>query len=168
MLLFGRLVVGLGVGVASMIIPVYISEVAPKSLRGQLTTLNTFTITFGQVIAYVINIIYAEKPSGWRYMFGIGAIPAIIQLIVMPFMPESPRRMVANNDLARAKQTYQRIYGPTVTEQFIDREIESIQEDMLQSSLGSYNDFLNHQHMKPLLIGTMHLLSHLVKLTLIT
>lgn len=154
MLLIGRLVVGLGVGIASMIIPVYISEVAPKGIRGQLTTLNTFTITFGQVIAYVVNIIYAEKPSGWRYMFGIGAIPAIIQLIVMPFMPESPRRMVANNDLDRAKQTLQRIYGPSVSEQFINHEIESIQEDMLQSSLGSYKDFVCYQHMKPLLIGT--------------
>lgn len=176
-LLLGRLVVGLGVGIASMIIPVYISkcitnehdfcisklnifsckkgEVAPKSFRGQLATLNTLVITFGQVIAYVVNIIYAQKPSGWRYMFGIGAIPAIIQLMIMPFMPESPRRMVAMNDLAKAKQTLQRIYGSTVSDRFIDREIETIQEDMLQSNLGTYKDFLLRQNLKPLLIGKL-------------
>ncbi|KAK4514541.1 uncharacterized protein ATC70_002139 [Mucor velutinosus] len=154
-LLSGRLVVGLGVGSASMIIPVYISEVAPKSFRGQLATLNTLVITFGQVMAYVVNIAYAQKPSGWRYMFGVGAIPAIIQLIIMPFMPESPRRMVAINNLAEAKQTLQRIYGSSVSDRFIDQEIETIQEDMLQSSLGTYRDFLLRQNLKPLLIACM-------------
>lgn len=152
-LLLGRLVVGLGVGIASMIIPVYISEVAPKSFRGRLATLNTLVITFGQVMAYVVNIIYSETKGGWRYMFGIGAIPAIIQLIIMPFMPESPRRMVAQNKLALAKSTLQRIYGPTVSDQFINNEIETIQEDMLQSNQGTYRDFLQRQNMKPLLIA---------------
>ncbi|KAL7315678.1 hypothetical protein PS15m_004864 [Mucor circinelloides] len=154
-LLSGRLVVGLGVGIASMIIPVYISEVAPKSFRGQLATLNTLVITFGQVMAYVVNIVYSQKPSGWRYMFGVGAIPAIIQLVIMPFMPESPRRMVATNNLAEAKRTLQKIYGASVSDRFIDQEIETIQEDMLQSSLGTYRDFLLRQNLKPLLIACM-------------
>ncbi|EPB89902.1 hypothetical protein HMPREF1544_03285 [Mucor circinelloides 1006PhL] len=154
-LLSGRLVVGLGVGIASMIIPVYISEVAPKSFRGQLATLNTLVITFGQVMAYVVNIVYSQKPSGWRYMFGVGAIPAIIQLVIMPFMPESPRRMVATNNLAEAKRTLQKIYGSSVSDRFIDQEIETIQEDMLQSSLGAYRDFLLRQNLKPLLIACM-------------
>lgn len=126
---------------------------APKSFRGRLATLNTLVITFGQVIAYVVNIIYSESPGGWRYMFGIGAIPAIIQLFIMPFMPESPRRMVAQNQLALAKRTLQKIYGPTVSDQFITHEIETIQEDMLQSNLGTYKDFLMRQSLKPLLIA---------------
>ncbi|KAI7896799.1 general substrate transporter [Mucor mucedo] len=152
-LVLGRLIVGLGVGIASMIIPVYISEVAPKSFRGRLATLNTLVITFGQVMAYVVNIIYSETEGGWRYMFGIGAVPAIIQLIIMPFMPESPRRMVAQNKLALAKLTLQRIYGTTVSDEFINNEIETIQEDMHQSSQGTYRDFLKRQNMKPLLIA---------------
>ncbi|KAI8048432.1 general substrate transporter [Thamnidium elegans] len=153
MLLVGRLVVGFGVGIASMIIPVYVSEVAPKSFRGQLATLNTLVITFGQVMAYVVNIIYSETESGWRYMFGIGAIPAIIQLIIMPFMPESPRFMIAKNEIAHAKSTLQKIYGPTVSDQFIDHEIETIQQDMLQAKRGTYRDFLEAQNLKPLLIA---------------
>jgi SP family myo-inositol transporter-like MFS transporter 13 len=153
MLLIGRLVVGLGVGIASMIIPVYVSEVAPKQVRGRLATLNTFVITFGQVMAYIVNIIFSETPSGWRYMFGVGAIPAIIQLIVMPFMPESPRRMVAQNQLSLAKLTLQKIYGHSASDEFINHEIETIQEDMLQSSLGNWHDFLKHQNLQPLFIG---------------
>lgn len=104
-------------------------------------------------MAYVVNIVYSQKPNGWRYMFGVGAIPAIIQLVIMPFMPESPRRMVATNNLAEAKRTLQKIYGASVSDRFIDQEIETIQEDMLQSSLGTYRDFLLRQNLKPLLIG---------------
>ena len=152
-LLLGRLIVGLGVGIASMIIPVYVSEVAPKDYRGRLATLNTLAITAGQVIAYIVNIVYSNTRGGWRYMFGIGAIPAVIQLILMPFMPESPRCMVVKNELALAKTTLQKIYGSSVSAHFIDREIETIQEDLLLSNLGTYQDFLKPQNMKPLLIG---------------
>jgi SP family myo-inositol transporter-like MFS transporter 13 len=110
-------------------------------------------ITFGQVIAYIINIIYAEKHNGWRYMFGIGAIPAIVQLVIMPFMPESPRYMVAVNHIGDAKYTLQKIYGRSVSDDFINQEVDHIQEDMLQSSKGTYYDFLKKQNLKPLLIG---------------
>ncbi|KAI7900852.1 general substrate transporter [Cokeromyces recurvatus] len=155
MLLIGRLIVGLGVGIASMITPVYISEISPKSLRGHLATINTFVITFGQVFAYIVNIIYSKKDNGWRYMFGIGAIPAIIQLIMMPFMPESPRRMIAENKLVDAKEILQKIYGSSVSEQFIDYEIENIQKNMLQNDFGSYRSFLEYHNLKPLLIACM-------------
>lgn len=100
-----------------------------------------------------MNIVYAEKPSGWRYMFGIGAIPAIVQLMVMPFMPESPRYMVATNRISNAKHTLHKIYGGSVSDEFINLEVEHIQEDMLQNSKGTYRDFLNKQNLKPLLIG---------------
>ncbi|KAI9481178.1 MAG: general substrate transporter [Benjaminiella poitrasii] len=155
LLLIGRLIVGLGVGIASMITPVYISEIAPKSFRGRLTTLNTFVITFGQVVAYMVNIIYSKKINGWRYMFGIGAVPALIQLIIMPFMPESPRKMVAKNNLADAKKTLQKIYGTSVSDQFIDYEIENIQKDMSLNDIGSYRNFLEYHNLKPLLIACM-------------
>ncbi|RCH85185.1 myo-inositol transporter [Rhizopus stolonifer] len=155
MLLLGRLVVGLGVGMASMIIPVYISEVAPKNFRGRLSTLNTFTVTFGQVMAYIINLIFAQTKGGWRYMFGLGALPALIQLIIMPFMPESPRRMVVVGDIEMAKHTLQKIYGCSVTDEFISREIEAIQQDMQHTSLGNYRDFLKPENFKPLRIACM-------------
>ncbi|KAI8889435.1 general substrate transporter [Backusella circina FSU 941] len=152
-LLSGRLVVGLGVGIASMVVPVYVSEMAPKDIRGRLTTLNTLTITAGQVIAYIVNIIYSETVNGWRYMFGIGAIPAIIQLVVMPFMPESPRRLVAQGQLTEARTVLKKIYGGGTSNEFIEQEIESIQEDMYTSSQGHYGDLLKPQNLKPLAIA---------------
>ncbi|CEG63661.1 hypothetical protein RMATCC62417_00772 [Rhizopus microsporus] len=155
MLLLGRLIVGVGVGTASMIIPVYISEVAPKDFRGRLATLNTLIVTFGQVVAYIVNMVFAQTEGGWRYMFGIGALPAAIQLVIMPFMPESPRRMVLTNDIMAAKQTLQKIYGQHVSEAFINREIEAIQEDMQNSSLGTYQDFKRPENLKPLMIACL-------------
>ncbi|KAI8050641.1 general substrate transporter [Gilbertella persicaria] len=153
-LLLGRWVVGLGVGIASMVIPVYISEVAPKSFRGQLATLNTLVITFGQVIAYLVNIVYADKKSGWRYMFGLGAIPALFQLGFMPFLPESPRRNIACRDVVAAKHTLRKIYGPYVSDEFLNNEIKTIQDDL--SGQGTYHDlFFKHQNLKPLLIACL-------------
>ncbi|RCH99340.1 myo-inositol transporter, partial [Rhizopus stolonifer] len=154
-LLSGRFVVGLGVGMASMIIPVYISEISPKNFRGRLSALNNIIITFGQVVAYVINLTFAQTEGGWRYMFGIGALPAIAQLLIMPFMPESPRQLVVNHQIGAAKHTFQKIYGSSISNEFLDREIKAIQQDMENTSLGRYRDFLKPRNFRPLLIACL-------------
>lgn len=152
-LLFGRIVVGLGVGMASMIVPVYVSELAPKHIRGRLTTLNTLVITFGQVVAYVMNIAFARVDNGWRYMFGIAGIPALFQFIIMPFLPESPRRLVAIGKFDEAKSAIRKIYGDSVTETFIDREIKMVDDDIHACRSGSFRDFLHRDNFMPLIIG---------------
>jgi SP family myo-inositol transporter-like MFS transporter 13 len=152
-LLFGRVVVGIAVGIASMIVPVYVSELAPKRIRGRLTTLNTLVITFGQVIAYVMNIAFARVPNGWRYMFGVAGIPALFQFIIMPFLPESPRRLIAIGKLDQAKSALRKIYGDSVTETFIDREIKMIDDDIHACRSGSFRDFLHRDNFMPLVIG---------------
>lgn len=60
---------------------VIIGELSPRHIRGRLTTLNTLVVTFGQVIAYVINIAFSNVNEGWRYMFGLAGIPALFQLV---------------------------------------------------------------------------------------
>src|ERR1041384_4039436 len=68
--IIGRLIIGVGVGLASMVVPIYISEISPRFHRGRLVTLNVLFITGGQVIAYLIGIVFVEF-GGWRWMFGI-------------------------------------------------------------------------------------------------
>lgn len=153
LLLFGRVVIGLGVGIASMIVPVYVSELSPKHIRGRLTTLNTLVITFGQVIAYVINIAFANVPNGWRYMFGIAGIPALIQFIIMPFLPESPRRLIAIGKHEEAKKAIRKVYGDSVTDLYIEREIKIIDDDIHACRSGSFKDFLHRDNFMPLIIG---------------
>jgi SP family myo-inositol transporter-like MFS transporter 13 len=152
-LLFGRVIVGLGVGIASMIVPVYVSELSPKHIRGRLNTLNTLVLTFGQVMAYVMNIVFATVPNGWRYMFGIAGIPALLQFIIMPFLPESPRRLIAIGKFDEAKRAIRKVYGDSVTDVFIDREIKMIDDDIHACRSGTFKDFLHKDNFMPLIIG---------------
>ncbi|KAJ3596637.1 hypothetical protein NHX12_003041 [Muraenolepis orangiensis] len=88
-LLLGRVVVGLGIGVASMTVPVYIAEVSPPHLRGQLVTVNQLFITGGQLVASLVDGLFSYMESnGWRYMLGLSVVPALVQLAGFLFLPE--------------------------------------------------------------------------------
>ncbi|KAB8223459.1 general substrate transporter [Aspergillus novoparasiticus] len=107
----GRVIVGFGVGSAAMVVPLYIAEVAPAKARGRLIGLNNMSITGGQVISYAIGAAFANVNHGWRYMVGLGALPALILAALMPFCPESPRHLVYNHRQEEARAVLRRIYG---------------------------------------------------------
>ncbi|KAE8153509.1 general substrate transporter [Aspergillus avenaceus] len=107
----GRVVVGFGVGSAAMVVPLYIAEVAPAKARGRLIGLNNMSITGGQVISYAIGAAFANVNHGWRYMVGLGALPALILATLMPFCPESPRHLVYHHRQEEALEVLRRIYG---------------------------------------------------------
>ncbi|KAL1684416.1 Myo-inositol transporter 1, partial [Schizophyllum commune] len=85
----GRFVIGVGVGLASSIAPLYIQELSPTRQRGRMVVLNVAILTLGQVIAYGIDAGFANVSGGWRWMVGLGAVPAGIQLFLLYFLPES-------------------------------------------------------------------------------
>lgn len=87
-LMAGRVIVGLGVGSAAQIVPVYLAEVAPKQIRGKLIAFNTAMITIGQVFSVIL--VFLIQPN-WRLMLGLAGVPSTIQFIGMLCMPESPR-----------------------------------------------------------------------------
>ncbi|CAM2098544.1 proton myo-inositol cotransporter [Caretta caretta] len=126
-LLGGRIVVGLGIGVASMTVPVYIAEVAPPHLRGRLVTINTLFITGGQFFASVVDgaFSYLSK-DGWRYMLGLSAVPAIIQFFGFLFLPESPRWLIQKGQTQKARRILSQIRG----NQTIDEEYDSIKNNI--------------------------------------
>ncbi|MCP4711899.1 MAG: MFS transporter, partial [Planctomycetes bacterium] len=93
-----RIIGGVGVGIASMLSPLYIAEVAPARLRGRLVTLNQFTIVFGMLVVYFVNALVASMGDeawniamGWRWMFGSEVLPAVLFMVLLLFVPESPR-----------------------------------------------------------------------------
>ncbi|EME50084.1 hypothetical protein DOTSEDRAFT_68817 [Dothistroma septosporum NZE10] len=106
----GRLIVGFGVGSAAMVVPLYIAEIAPTKVRGRLIGLNNMSITGGQVISYGIGAAFAHVPNGWRYMVGLGAIPAIALAVMLPFCPESPRQLIFHGRIAEAEVVIRKIY----------------------------------------------------------
>jgi SP family myo-inositol transporter-like MFS transporter 13 len=88
MLIFGRFIVGFGIGMASMIVPIYLAEAAPPNHRGAVVGTNIFFVTSGQLIAYCVCLACG---SNWRLMLGISGVPAAIQLVGMLALEESPR-----------------------------------------------------------------------------
>ncbi|KAJ5295235.1 Myo-inositol transporter [Penicillium antarcticum] len=92
----GRLVVGLGVGSAAMIIPLYISELAPARFRGRMIVFDNLCMAGGQLVSYALGAGFTPVEHGWRYMIALGALPAILLAVLMPRCPESPRQLVSH------------------------------------------------------------------------
>ncbi|WP_051831221.1 sugar porter family MFS transporter [Streptomyces violens] len=92
-LTLARLVLGLAVGAASNTVPVYIAETAPPAVRGRLMVLFQLMVAIGQLVSYLVGYALAG-PNGWRWMFGLAAVPAVILALGMLPLPESPRWLV--------------------------------------------------------------------------
>ncbi|CAL5408191.1 unnamed protein product [Camellia sinensis] len=90
-IIIGRILVGLGVGMASVTSPLYISEASPARIRGALVSTNCLLITGGQFLSYLINLAFTKAPGTWRWMVGVAGVPALVQFILMLLLPESPR-----------------------------------------------------------------------------
>ncbi|XP_058756313.1 probable inositol transporter 2 [Vicia villosa] len=126
-LILGRVLVGIGVGMASMASPLYISETSPTRVRGALVSLNSFLITGGQFLSYLINLAFTKAPHPWRWMLGVAAAPAVIQIIFMLTLPESPRWLYRQGKEEEAKQILRKIYDNV--EDF-NNEIQALKESV--------------------------------------
>lgn len=114
----GRLIMGVGVGSASMIAPVFISEISPVAVRGRLVCLNVVSITGGQVIATAIGAAFENVSSGWRWIVALGAVPPILQAIfIEAFFPESPRHLQKRGHTEKAAQVLSKMYPKATAEQ---------------------------------------------------
>lgn len=131
-LLVGRFVVGIGIGFSSVVAPLYISEVAPATIRGSLVSLYQFAITIGILTAYVVD--YALAHGGeWRWMLGLAVVPSLILIGGMLVMPESPRYLFKIGGDARARSELLRIHVDAATS---EREERSIRESLTAKSGG--------------------------------
>ena len=130
----GRFVVGLGVGSAAMIVPLYIGELAPAKYRGRMIAFNNMSVTFGQLVASAIGAGLAEVPGeGWRGTVGVGAFPAIALGIMLMWCPESPRQLVAHGKVEEADKVFLRLY-PTSTEGQRLAKIRSVEMSIVEAT----------------------------------
>lgn len=151
LLVMGRLVVGLAIGVAAQCVPVYLSEVSPANIRGTVLTLNSVAITGGQLLSYVAALSIGDSKHSWRYLFGISVIPAVLFLVSMEFVPESPRWLISKNELTKAHATLRLIY-PTATPQQLGFKLRKLVQEICK--LRRYEDIE-----EPLLFNRSKLLS---------
>lgn len=128
----GRFVIGIGVGSAAMIIPLYIGEMAPARSRGRLIVFDNLFVAGGQLVSYAIGAGFTEVTHGWRYMVGIGAAPAIALAVMMPWCPESPRQLISHGRIEDARNTISRIW-PNASPEQVASKIKLIQRSIEES-----------------------------------
>ncbi|XP_041348553.1 proton myo-inositol cotransporter-like [Gigantopelta aegis] len=131
-LILGRLVAGVGIGFSMSTVSVYIAESAPAHNRGSLVSLCQIFVAIGIFVSSVVVGIFSEvKDVGWRFMFGLSGVAAIIQLIAFLFLPESPRWLVGRGRDVQARAVLERIRGTDD----ITKEINEIQEAVVEDKL---------------------------------
>ena len=116
--IFYRIVGGIGIGLASMLSPMYIAEIAPAGIRGKLVSWNQFAIVLGILIVYFVNWFIARQgdeqwniTTGWRWMFLSGIFPSLVFIILLLFIPETPRYLVLKNKHNKALNVLRRTVG---------------------------------------------------------
>ncbi len=137
-ILIGRLFIGFAIGIGSYTAPLYIAEVAPFELRGALVSLNQLAITIGILCSYLINYAFTTLEGSWRWMFGIGILPAIFLCVGMIFLPESPRWLVKQNEIEKATAVLKKLRNSND----ISKEIEDIKKSFLMKQ-GSFKDIFS-------------------------
>ncbi|HEY5367657.1 MAG TPA: sugar porter family MFS transporter [Hanamia sp.] len=147
-LITGRLISGIAIGIASFISPMYISELVPAKVRGSLVAVNMLAITTGIVVAYLVDYAYSGS-AGWRYMFGLAAIPSIGLVIGMWFLPDSPRWLISKSKVKEAKVVLKRVR----TEADVTPEITDIQKSMERQGKGGFKGLFQHSLKMPLIVG---------------
>ena len=148
-LVVARVLLGLAIGIASMIVPVYIAEIAPPRVRGALVSLQQFMITVGIMVSYLVS--YAFSGSGaWRWMLGVGMIPAAILFVGMLPLPESPRWLLAKDRRQDALGVLHRIRHEEHNPEAELAEIEAVHK--MQAGV-SYQDLFRPSVRPALVVG---------------
>ncbi|KAH7070690.1 myo-inositol transporter [Paraphoma chrysanthemicola] len=128
----GRFLIGLGVGSASMIVPVYIAEISPARFRGRMISIDMIFLGTGSVLAYAFNAAFQSVPHGWRYMVGLGAAPSILLGVFLFWCPESPRQLMYHNRRESCIGVIRQIY-PAATEEQVMAKVSSIEIGVAQA-----------------------------------
>ncbi len=145
---FYRILGGVGVGIASMVSPMYIAEIAPPAKRGSLVALNQFAIIFGMLVVYFVNYFIAQQgdtewlhQTGWRWMFASLGIPSGLFFILLFFAPETPRWLVMKGRTEKAEGILTKLVGKTVALEEI-KEIKQSFANEGSTSMKPYYKFM--------------------------
>jgi sugar porter (SP) family MFS transporter len=141
-----RLAGGLAIGTASVLAPLYIAEISPRGVRGRLVSLNQMAIVTGILLAYLVSwLLSLAGPSSWRWMFASAAIPSVVFLAALLFVPESPRFLVETGREAEALRVLERVGGHGPARQ----ELREIRDTIAEES-GSLRELLRRRLRRPL------------------
>jgi SP family xylose:H+ symportor-like MFS transporter len=148
--IFARFWAGVGVGMASVLSPMYIAEISPAAYRGRMVAINQLTIVMGQVITHWENFGLRDLgPDAWRWMFGMGVLPSVLFFAGVWFLPESPRWLLRENHDDKARKILNRIGSATYAEE----SILAIKKTLQGTVKTNYRHLLNKAVLPVVLIG---------------
>jgi SP family arabinose:H+ symporter-like MFS transporter len=152
--IIARVIGGLGIGISTVVAPMYISEIAPPQHRGRLAGMFQFNIVFGILIAFVSNALLANVgDSAWRWMLGVAAFPSLLYAVLCFGLPESPRWLLSRKgDREAALRVLQRAQ-PEVSKAEIAREADEIAAASTEE--GSSGNFWTARLQKPILLAIL-------------
>ncbi len=148
--IFARFVAGIGVGMASMLSPLYIAEVTPSHIRGRMVAINQLTIVVGILVTNLIN--YSLRDNGseaWRWMFGLGVVPSTLFIIGVLWLPESPRWLLQVGKRDKAQKILSKIGG----ENYAAESLLSMDKTIISHSKISYRSVFGKAVFPAVLIG---------------
>jgi sugar porter (SP) family MFS transporter len=147
-----RFLGGLGVGASSVTAPIYISEVSPADSRGRLVGLFQFNVVLGILVSYLSNYLISQLgDTSWRLMLGVQALPALVFLILIRFIPESPRWLILKKqDFNRALDIL-KVINPLNC----DEELVSIKNSKLESTAFNTNNLFSGQYKTPIMLAML-------------
>jgi MFS transporter, SP family, galactose:H+ symporter len=150
-LLVGRFLVGLAIGVASMLTPLYLAEISSASDRGAVVSLNQLCITIGILVSYFVGFAFADVAGGWRWMLGAGALPGIILTIGMLILPESPRWLAGHGRMEDAGAVLKNLRGGAD----VSDELGALRTDIAREGqqLAGWPELFSARLRRPLMIG---------------
>ena len=146
-LIAARFILGLAVGSAALVVPLYLSEIAPTETRGAIASLNQLMIVAGILVAFIVNAVLASS-GNWRLMLGLAAVPAVILLVGMIFMPETPRHLVNVGDEDAARDVIEAMPG----DEHPDERVEEIREVQQEESGTGLRAVFQETWLRPALI----------------
>ncbi|KAJ0414100.1 general substrate transporter [Aspergillus carlsbadensis] len=139
-MILGRSIVGLAVGSASLVTPLYISELAPSNARGRLVTILSLFITGGQVVAYIVGWLFSYMSGGWRWIVGLGMLPAVFQLVIVVALPETPRWLMQVGFENKAMAVLSKVYENNPDGDQIAKQIlRNIQQEVAEEEVLGQN-----------------------------
>ncbi|TKY45899.1 Plastidic glucose transporter 4 [Spatholobus suberectus] len=151
-MIIGRLLAGIGIGVTSALVPLYISEISPTEIRGALGSVNQLFICIGILLALVAGLPLAENPIWWRTMFGIAVVPSVLLALGMAISPESPRWLLQQGKISEAEKAIKTLYGK--------ERVAAVMYDLTTASQGSsepeagWFDLFSSRYWKVVSVGT--------------
>jgi sugar porter (SP) family MFS transporter len=150
-LVIGRFFVGLAIGVASMLTPLYLAEIAPAHDRGAIVSLNQLCITAGILVSYLVGYALASATGGWRWMLALGAVPGTVLAVGMLVLPESPRWLAGHGRVLDAESVLKRLRGTAN----VSEELATLRQDIAREDrkLTSGRELLAPRMRRPLIIG---------------